>query len=98
MIIKPGDRRNLFDQMLAAAMKGQPPVTDIGMNDAVIDALIRVAGLRTQENVAWTNPLNSRRSAPGIISLVRVDLIPLTQLVRTFCPKIKRLKTPRRMR
>ena len=50
MIIKPGDRQNLFDQMLAAAMKGQPPVTDIGMNDAVIDALIQVALLRTKES------------------------------------------------
>lgn len=49
MISKPaGDRQNLFGQMLAAAMKGQPPVTNIGMNDAVIDALIQVAVLRTK--------------------------------------------------
>jgi len=44
------------------------------------------------------NVLKSLRSAPGIISLVSVDLMPDTQLVRTFWPKMKRLMIPRRMR
>ena len=64
MIIKPVDRQNLFDQMLAAAMKGQPPVTDIGMNDAVIDALIQVAVLRTQESADTAQAVFNKHYGP----------------------------------
>ncbi len=40
----------MFEDMLAGAMKGQPPITENGLNDAVYEALIRVAVLRTEES------------------------------------------------
>lgn len=40
----------MFEDMLAGAIKGDPPMTENGLNDAVFDALIRVAVLRTQES------------------------------------------------
>ena len=46
----PVDKRMMFEDMLAGAMKGQPPITENGLNDAVFDALIQVAVLRTQES------------------------------------------------
>jgi hypothetical protein len=46
----PVDKRMMFEDMLAGAMKGQPPITENGLNDAVYEALIQVAVLRTEES------------------------------------------------
>jgi hypothetical protein len=47
---EPVDKQMMFDDMLAGAMNGRPLMTENGMNDAIEDALIRVAVLRTQES------------------------------------------------
>ena len=43
-------RQAMFDQLLALALTGEPPPTENGLGDAVFEALIVVAGARTQES------------------------------------------------
>lgn len=55
MISQPmsdAERQSMFDQLLALAMTGEPPPTENGLNDAVFEALIVVAGEQTDASAA----------------------------------------------
>lgn len=60
----PVDKRVMFEGMLAGAMNGKPPITENGLNDAIFDALIQVALLRTQESVAAARFLFDQHYGP----------------------------------
>lgn len=48
--MSPEQRRSMFDQLLELALAGDPPPTENGLNDSVVDALMAVAWQRTPES------------------------------------------------
>lgn len=48
--MSPEQRRSMFEQLLELALAGDPPPSENGLEDAVVDALMVVAGQRTPES------------------------------------------------
>lgn len=48
--MSPEQRRSMFEQLLELALAGDPPPTENGLEDAVVDALMVVAAQRTPES------------------------------------------------
>lgn len=48
--MSPEQLTRMFKQLLELALEGDPPPTENGLNDAVVDALMTVAWQRTPES------------------------------------------------